>query len=169
MRPEEAGVVLDMLVAAFPMRVMSEETVQLYAIFLADVDLDTGIEAVARWIARETKFPAIAELRAWCEVVRGKGPPDADQAYAEVLRAVSRWGSRATPQWSHPAVSEAVDAIGWRDICMSDNPPALRAHFERAYVAAKKRTTDPGHRRLVDGIKGNALALVGAARKELKP
>lgn len=154
MTPSQAGVVLDALVAAFPRYVMSEETVRIYARFLVDVRLEDAVAAVAKWIAREQRFPMIAELREACAAVSGDGPPDADRAFAEVLRAVSRWGAWGEPRFSHSSIKEAVEAIGWRELCLTkhDDHAALRAHFRQAYDAAKKRRTDPGHAALVAGV-----------------
>lgn len=165
MSPEEAGVVLDALVAAFPDRVMSEDTVRIYARFLVDIDLEVALGAVAQWIARCRKFPMIADLRELCDP---SPPPDGDRAFAEVMRAVGRFGVYASPVFSHVAIAEAVESITWREVCMSEHPPSLRAHFAKAYDAAKKRTADPAHAQLVAGIRAEVLQLVGAARKELK-
>lgn len=166
MTPREAGIVLDALVAAFPQRVMGEDTVRIYARFLVDVDLDVALGAVAQWIARCRTFPMIADLRELCDP---SPPPDADRAFAEVMRAVGKYGVYASPQFSHVAIYQAVDAITWREVCMSDHAPSLRAHFMKAYEAAKKRTADPAHAQLVAGIRAEVMTLVGAARKELKP
>ena len=154
MKPDEAGVVLDALVAAFPRYVMSAETVQLYARFLVDVKLDDAIAAVAKWIAREQRFPLISELREACANAAGDGAPDADQAFAEVLRAVAKWGAWGEPQFTHSAIRDAVNAIGWRSLCLTETGDhgTLRAHFRSAYDAAKKRRADPGHATLVAGI-----------------
>lgn len=165
MTAEEAGVVLDALVAAFPQRIMSEDTVRIYARFLVDIELDVALGAVAQWIARCRTFPMIADLRELCDP---SPPPDADRAFGEVMKAVGRFGSYMTPTFSHVAITQAVESITWREVCMSEHMPSLRAHFGKAYDAAKKRTADPAHAQLVDGIKRDVLALVGAARKELK-
>lgn len=152
MTPAEAGVLLDALVAAFPRSNMSAETAQIYARFMIDIPADVGANAVARWIARGRTFPLIADLREACEQHDGSGPPDADRAFAEVMRAVGRWGIYGEPKWSHPAIGQAVDSITWREVCMSEHAPSLRAHFTKAYEAARKRTADPKHAQLVAGI-----------------
>lgn len=168
MTPAEAGVVLDALVAAFPRTQLSAETVQIYARFLVDFDLEAAVNGAAKWIARGKGFPLISELREACAVAGGDGVPDADLAFREVLRAVSRWGAYGEPKWSHPAIEAAVESIGWREVCLSDNAPALRAHFAKSYEAAKKRTTDPKHAQLVAGVvKDLKQQLVGADRKAL--
>lgn len=166
MKPEEAGVVLDALVAAFPHVRMSEETVRIYARFISDADVEPAIAAVARWIARERRFPSIADLRTEIAYANGTAAPDLDQAWEEVRKSFS--SSRA-PKWSHPAIAAAVNALGYHEIGQSTEPGVTRAHFQRAYEAASKRMNDPTHAQLVASVRGEVLALVGAARRELKP
>lgn len=166
MKPEEAGIVLDALVAAYPHVRMSEETVRIYARFIVDADVEHAIAAVARWIARERRFPSISDLRTEIAYAAGTAAPDLDQAWEEVRKSFS---SSRPPAWSHPAVAAAVNALGYHEIGQSTEPGVTRAHFQRAYEAAVKRTSDPGHAQLVAGVRGEVMQLVGAARKELKP
>lgn len=155
---------LDALVAAFPRTIMSEETVRIYARFLVDIDLDTAVAAVARLIARGRGFPLIADLREMSEMISGHGPPDTDQAFAEVMRAVSKWGAYGEPKWTHSAIRQAVESITWREVCFSEHAPSLRKHFQSAYESAKKRTTDPAHAALVAGVVSEVKQrLIGAA------
>lgn len=154
MTPQQAGVVLDALVAAFPRTMMSEETVRMYARFLVDFEIEHAVAAVAKWIAREQRFPTIADLRESCSAAAGDGPPDADRAFVAVLREVSRVGAYGEPKFAHSSIRDAVEAIGWRELCLTkhDDHAALRAHFRQAYESSKKRRTDPGHAALVAGV-----------------
>jgi len=54
-------------------------------------------------------------------------------AWSEVLLVVSRVGCYGQPEFSHPAIGRAVDGIGWRSICMSENIGIERAHFFKIY------------------------------------
>jgi len=38
-------------------------------------------------------------------------------------------------------VRAATEAIGWKEICTSENPEALRAHFCKAFEQIQSRTT----------------------------
>ena len=129
MTPQQAGVVLDALVAAFPRTMMSEETVRMYARFLVDFEIEHAVAAVAKWIAREQRFPQISELRESCAAAAGNGPPDADRAFAEVMRAVSKYGQYQEPRFTHSAIRQAVESITWREICLSEHAPSLRRRF----------------------------------------
>jgi hypothetical protein len=68
--------------------------------------------------------------------------PGLDEAWTEVRRGIARWGWPNPPcahQWSHPAVADAVEAFGWRELCESENPDAARAHFARYFASATPR------------------------------
>lgn len=149
MTAQEAGVVLDALHAAFPRTLMSDETISIYARFLVDIPLAEALEAVAKLIARGKGFPTIAEIR---ELADTRRAPDHDLAWGEVKRWVSKCGAYGDPSFSHAAVAAAVGSLGWREICLSENEEATRAHFMKAYESARKRHADPGHVQLVAGI-----------------
>jgi hypothetical protein len=55
------------------------------------------------------------------------------EAWGEVLRQVSSTGSYGVPVFSDDIVKRAVECVGWREICMSENIGVERAHFMRAY------------------------------------
>ncbi len=162
----EAGVLLDALHAAFPRTTISADTAQLYARFLVDLDLQSAAQAVAMWIATAKFFPTVGELRGLA--TSDGGAPDPDRAFAEVMKVVGSTGVYRTPRFSHPAIAEAVDAITWREVCLSDHAPSLRAHFAKAYEAARLRSNSAAHRGLVNGIVADVRAkLAGKAPAQL--
>lgn len=115
-----------------------------WAAVLADIDYAEA-EAVIIAIARDgAEFPPtpgqIAERVLTLREQRdGTACPDIDRALAEVRHYVTTRGMHhgEPEQWSHPAVAAAVHAIGWADLCSGGD--TTRAHFIRAYEAAKHR------------------------------
>lgn len=65
----------------------------------------------------------------------------ATEAWGEVLKWVSKVGSYGKPEFSDETVAKAVECIGWRDICSSENVGVERAHFMRAYESLVNRDT----------------------------
>lgn len=55
------------------------------------------------------------------------------EAWGEVLEQVGRTGSYGVPEFSTELIKKAVQCVGWRDICLSENIGVERAHFLRAY------------------------------------
>lgn len=146
------------LAAAFPRADLPDATVAVYAEALADLDHDQAREAVHRLIRTRTFFPAIAEIRD--EVVRTElDSPEPELAWGDVLEEVRRVGAREVPSFPWPEMQAAVDAVGWRDICLDENVAASRARFVDAYRAARGR-------RIRDAVAGE-LALASGGRPEL--
>lgn len=65
--------------------------------------------------------------------------PDVDEAWAEIVAAARRDGHAVWPDWSHPAVTEIVKALGWWEICHAENQETLRAHFRDLYRPLHER------------------------------
>lgn len=66
---------------------------------------------------------------------RGETPaPDIDQAWKEVMAS---FGS--PHEWSHPALAEAVAAIGHRNIGRSENLDVIRGQFTKMYGVCRER------------------------------
>jgi len=73
--------------------------------------------------------------------------PDADEAWQEVVQAVSQRGWYAgPPDWSHPAIADAARTLGWNALCHADNQTVLHGQFTRAYTTAVARHTDERRR-----------------------
>ncbi len=73
------------------------------------------------------------------------------EAWGKILRQVSSVGSYGTPEFSSPKIKQAVECVGWRDICMSENIGVERAHFMRAYDGIIGRDTFNAVARINDG------------------
>lgn len=61
------------------------------------------------------------------------------EAWAEVMKEVSRVGSWGEPVFKEDTTRKAVEAIGWKAICQSENIGIERAHFLKVYDALEKR------------------------------
>jgi hypothetical protein len=65
--------------------------------------------------------------------------PTQEEAWREVVRAITTHGYTRMPEWSDPAVERAVETIGWVEICHNTNVEATRAHFFKAYEGYRGR------------------------------
>jgi hypothetical protein len=65
--------------------------------------------------------------------------PQAGEAWGEVLRKIQTVGSYGAPQFSSQVIQKAVDCIGWKTLCMSENIAIERAHFLKIYETFEKR------------------------------
>jgi len=141
--------ILKTLKAAYPRFEVSEDTVRVWASFIADMDDDLLMAAVARFIsASDHAFaPSIPEIRREATEIRREiaGIPSAFEAWEEVLLAPSpspyrkmrdgQWIDREDYQWSHEVVGRVARQLGWGRSFPGNNPEADRAHFVKAYDA----------------------------------
>ena len=110
---------MQQLVAMYPQREVGEATVVGYLQATSDLPLEALRAAVAEAIKTEDWLPPVAKLRRL--VVERLAPAlPAGDAWGLVLREVSRVGWRGTPEFSHPAIAEAVKSIGWNRICLGE-------------------------------------------------
>ncbi len=135
--------------SAYPRFEITEDTVRVWASFIADIDDDLLMAAVARFIsASDHAFaPSIPEIRRAASEIRREiaGVPSAFEAWEEVLRAP--YPSRLRPfrdgqfyepdeyQWSHEVVGRVARRLGWGKNFPGGNVEADRAHFVKAYDA----------------------------------
>lgn len=142
MTSHETAQILAICSAAFPHISITKETVAVYAEMLADLEFSSTQRALKRVLATSQFFPTIAAIRDAYAAVTGIKPPSTDEAWAEVIRAVRAIGVNGMPTWSHPTVQTTVAALGWREICMSENQSIIRAHFIKLYESASKATVE---------------------------
>lgn len=129
-------------------------TATLWEKMLADIPYPVAEQALIKLLATNKFFPTVADIREAAENMTGNQLPAADQAWSEVLEQIRRIGSWGIPTFTHPAITEAVKAIGWRNICCSETPGVERAHFMKIYDSVKGRHND-------QKINGQVLQLVG--------
>ncbi len=137
------------LMAAYPAftagkpALVLEQSLKLYTRLLADVSDELLAAATYQHIASSKYWPTIAELReAAIQFIQPRHPP-AIEAWAEVRQAIRRVGHyRPPPSFGDPLIDRAVRALGWEELCLSEEPEVDRAHFLRAYECLQQRERD---------------------------
>lgn len=137
MEPIQAEKMLELLAAAYPDRAdkISGATMEIYLRCLHDLPFEALQIALLNHITSNKWFPTVAELRQLAlEAMPGGRAPTALEAWGEVTKLIVGVGSyKPQPKFSHPAIDKAVSAMGWIEICRSENQVADRAHFLRMY------------------------------------
>ncbi|WP_116996298.1 hypothetical protein [Desertimonas flava] len=147
-----------------------DDTVSTWMLMLEDVDAASAAAAVQILSAEGREWPPpVGRIRRRsieaAAHAAGTAPPTPDEAWAEVREAMRD----DTTDWSHPAVKEAVDTIGWWDLRHSTNVDTVRAHFVKFYATAADRAwapmlTPPNARATLD-----AIALTAAEQRTALP
>jgi len=138
----EVAKVMGVLAALYPRYTRTKATITAYHVVLGDIPADLLDRAALHVGSQNTFFPAAAELRAAAfELMeRAHGVPGAWEAWAEVCKSFGPCGRWRSPQWTHPLIGQAVDAIGgYIALCDSENATADRARFVQAYDALLAR------------------------------
>lgn len=143
--------VLAVLTAAFPTNKVGPETLKIYSLTLSDIPLDVLEAATLQIITTAKFFPAVSEIRdAATSIMLGLNKiPSAFEAWEEVQEQISKCGDYYryqiaidTPEYSNPIIAKAVDVMGYRVLCESENIVADRAHFFRVYDSLFNRAVD---------------------------
>lgn len=141
--------VLKIISAAYPRFEVSEETVRVWASFIADLEDELLKAAVLRFISSSSHAfaPSIPEIRRQATEIRREiaGVPSAFEAWEEVLRAPTpnpnrimrdgQWVEPVEYVWKHEIVGVVARRLGWHRSFPGSNAEADRAHFIKAYDA----------------------------------
>lgn len=143
---KEVAQVVAVIAAAYPNFKVTPQTVEVYYKTLSDLSADELQAAAMRAIAEAGRqfAPSVGELRGAVLGIRQRvnNVPSSFEAWQEVINQIRiNGGDFGKPEWSHPLVERAVNAIGWREIRMSENPTADRARFLQAYDQLQERAS----------------------------
>ena len=127
---------------------------------LKDLDYLPTQAAIQKYMATNKFPPTIAEIRASVNQVQTGETPDWGSGWYEVNRAIRRYGYCREAEALNmlpPLARAAAERIGWKDICMSENPEAIRAQFRQVYESMSKRETErlqipPALRETIQGL-----------------
>lgn len=108
---------------------------------LSDIPDDLILAAVKLTKMQSQFRPKVADVRKTAQkLLHPEMEMDSGQAWGLVLQAVRRYGKPQTRQALEslpPAVSAVVRQIGFDQICDSEDPQVVRAHFLRIFESRK--------------------------------
>lgn len=121
-----------------------EYSVKTWYKFLEDLPCDLATMAVQKYIATNKYPPTIADIREnVAEMMTGSS--DWSESWEQVTRYISLYGMPNESK-AYDAMDdhtrEAVKRLGWRNLCMSQNPTADRANYRMVYEAVIKEKKD---------------------------
>ena len=144
----EVARIMGVMAHAYPRYELTADSVKVYGVMLSDIPVEI-LEAAARQIMAELKFfPSIAEWREMAHklMIGELQIPSAYEAWENAMAQVRRCGeyyryqvNQRTPEYSHPLVEKAVNVIGYRHLCESENIGIERAHFFKIYESLLSR------------------------------
>lgn len=175
--PDDIKQVWAMLIAAYPTYAKDQPaeqlrmTLKLYQRMLQDIDANVLQAATLQHIAVSKFFPTIAELRQVAGAIAAPATGTAMEGWGEVTAAMAdarfyRYadGFHQIPQFS-PITQRVVDAMGWGNLCVSEDSTADRARFLQAFDVMAKRAGE--ERMLLPAVRDLTARLRAAHRPEL--
>ncbi len=141
MTEAETTKVLTILRSVWPDTKIDQHTITAYHWALGEKSYQDIEQAAKVWMRTGKFFPKPAELLEILSVNKTAGDVVVEAAWGEVMQQAGSVGHRGQPTFSHPLIGEAVRAIGWRDICLTDYADygTLRAQFRDALRGLKNR------------------------------
>lgn len=146
----------------------TKEAMELWYIELLDIPFDVALAMLRKWVDTQKWPPTIAEVREACAEITGGKLPEWGDAWAEVQTAIAKHGyvdPDAALSSMSPITRDAVEKIGWRAICLSENPDTIRAQFRQVYQICVKRETEdrqinPELKEAIAGLLGGNTPLL---------
>jgi hypothetical protein len=131
--------IMKQLFTAYPNTQVSEQTVATYVRLLKDIPEDELQAIVDQAIATSKFLPTIAEIRDMRHGLQNFGQLTYVEAWDTVLMEIRRIGSYGSPHFDDPLTARVVKSMGWRELCISENPGIDRAQFRDMYNALLNR------------------------------
>ena len=142
MTKAEVAKILTVLAAVYPKFEVDDLKVQVWHEMLGDLDYVTANTAVKKLILENAFPPSIAEVRKAAMEILNPEVMTAAEAWGEVERAVRVYGCyqeiEALASLS-PRTAKVVRQIGWREICLNEEPGVVRGQFLKMYQQVQER------------------------------
>jgi|ERR1044071_1481370 hypothetical protein len=129
----EISELIGLMSAAYPNAKVSDPTIEVYIAMLKDIPLDVLTASVQQCMAESEFLPTVAKIRDKALSLSSPVAPEPLEAWGIVQKEIERAGFYRLPKFEDPIIVKAVDCIGWKTLCCSENPVADRAHFSKVY------------------------------------
>lgn len=120
----------------------NEASIPLWFNSLQDLPADVLNLAVDKWVALNKWPPKVSELRQMVAEISSPMPAGWGEAWETVIKAIRKhgiWGEKEALGSMDELTRRVVVSMGFKTICMSENPVADRAHFQRIYEQLEKK------------------------------
>lgn len=120
----------------------NNEAMQLWFRELNDIPFPVAEAALRKWVSTNKWSPSIAEIRETAANVQNGEIPEWGEAWEQVCTAIRKYGfyePKKALESMDPLTRQVVKQLGFRNICVSENPMAERANFRQCYEIMAKR------------------------------
>lgn len=120
-------------------------TISLWLKMLEDTPYFIAEAAIEKYIAESVYPPTIADVRSRISDMKLVREKTSIEGWGDVMQAIRKFGSYnegKAMQSLGGVTRKVVEAIGFRNLCLSENEMADRAHFLKVYEVMAKRERD---------------------------
>lgn len=114
----------------------NNQAMELWYAQLQDIPYQVAEASLNKWVATNKWSPSIADIREMSVAVTTGEKPLWSDGWEEVLRAIRRYGSYQETKALESMTATtrtAVQRLGFRNLCMSENIMADRANFRMIF------------------------------------
>lgn len=135
---DETAALLGMLAQVYADFTVDDDAINTWAMLLADMPYAVVEPAAVELMRTRATAPSVAAIRKRV-VERSVALPSADEAWADVRRALGQLARGEQPAWSHALIGRVARNIGLYQLLDSENQTSDRARFVDLYSAARER------------------------------
>ena len=147
MTSNEVTRLLEMIASSYPSytRQISQniEGMSLvWSAFLKEIPFSLAVEALYRVVSKSPYPPTLYDFKREIIELLEENPLDAAEAWGQVMNAVRWFGIYRADEALESLdeiTREVVKAIGWNEICLTENIDTVRAHFIKLYNQYRER------------------------------
>lgn len=117
-------------------------TAILWERMLSDIPFKVAETALVRYLSTARHFPTVADIRENAVAITQPEKLTHNEAWHEVVKAIGCYGyyrEQEALDSMRPLTARVVQAMGWKDICISTEPDVIRGQFRKAYEQTENR------------------------------
>lgn len=136
MTKEETVVAISLIASLYPNWVPTKDTITVFHELLKDLNGELVISSIKVLLQTSEKQPTVASIRKQVLSTMGVLPKSRAEAWEEVRLAIKKYGRDGFQLYIEDATEvclKAVETIGWKELCVTENVDITRAHFWKAY------------------------------------
>lgn len=132
---------LGFIAMTYPNVKISDGTPEAWYALLGDLDPKQAMLALQRvlMVQQIPALPTPGAIRQEAANVADPDLPIAALAWGEVVQQIRHVGHWGRPSFTHPMIARAVEIMGWREMCASEEPDVVRGQFLKIYGALADR------------------------------
>ena len=167
MNRDEFGLFASALKTYYPKEQLlpNKQAMELWYKELCDIPYRVAEAALRKWVAVSKWSPSIADIREQAATVQAGEIPLWSDGWDDCCRVIRKYGSYGADKAMTELTGitkETVKRLGFRELCMSENPMADRANFRMIFEQLAQRQQKTAQlpaslSQLIEGIQRKGL------------